>query len=264
MMHESRLLAKGCLAVGLVAGLTACGGGSSAPGPTVAPSGSPAPEMTITPPANRAPEAVGSVPAQVLTVGGTAAGVDVAAYFSDPDGDMLTYSARSGDPEILGVRVSGSTVTFTPVSEGTATVTVIAGDGEVEAEQGIAVKVRRRRSAPTTVPSPPPPPSPSPPESSPPPAQEPQTRLAGIVVERQGSTFITVKAVPQDATLSGVGMSWSPFEAGSPAQASDSGNERWFRFYCSQSPRYTGAVDVVVRVRNPDGGNFTGSTTLSC
>ena len=35
--------------------------------------------------ANRAPVAVGTIPAQTLTAGGTAATVNVSSYFSDPD-----------------------------------------------------------------------------------------------------------------------------------------------------------------------------------
>ena len=99
---------------------------------------------------NRAPEESGSIPAQTLTEGGNARSVDVAPYFSDPDGDPLTFSAQSGDPGIVMVGISGATVTLTPVSAGTATVTVLAGDGNVEAVQSIVVTVRQRQSSPAT------------------------------------------------------------------------------------------------------------------
>ena len=151
--------AKACLALGLVAGLTACGGGGSYAGsgstgsPPETPAGETiihAQEITITPPANRPPRIVGSIPAQTLTEGGNARSVDVAPYFSDPDGDPLTFSAQSGDPGIVMVGISGATVTLTPVSAGTATVTVTASDGNGEAVQSIVVTVRQRQSSPAT------------------------------------------------------------------------------------------------------------------
>ena len=52
------------------------------------------------------------------------------AIFSDPDGDELTYSASSSAPSIANASVSGSILTVSPLSEGTATVTVIADDGK--------------------------------------------------------------------------------------------------------------------------------------
>ena len=92
--------------------------------------------------ANRAPRASGSIPAQTLSVGGRAASVNVARYFTDPDGDALTYTARSSRTGIVTASVSGSTVTLTPVAAGTATVTVTARDpAGLSATQSIAVTV---------------------------------------------------------------------------------------------------------------------------
>ena len=91
---------------------------------------------------NRPPRATGSVPAQTLTVGGAAASVNVARYFTDPDGDRLTYTARSSRTGVVTASVSGSTVTLSPVSAGTATVTVTARDPDgASATQSIAVTV---------------------------------------------------------------------------------------------------------------------------
>ncbi len=133
-------------------GLSACGGGgSSDAGSTRTPPAGQAPEMTIIPAANRAPEAAGAVPAQALTEGGAAGSVDVAARFEDPDGDALAYAAQSGDPGILTVGVSGSTVTLTPVSAGTATVTVTASDGRAETELSFDVTVAAANRAPEAV-----------------------------------------------------------------------------------------------------------------
>ena len=153
MNHRSRFPAEACLVLGLVAGLTACGGGggSSAPGPAISTPGIHAQEITITPPANRAPEAVGTIPDQTLAEGGNALSVDVAQYFSDPDGNPLTYTARSGEPGVLEVSGSGSTITLTPVSPGSTTVTVTAGDGSAEAVQTFRATVPEPNRAPEAV-----------------------------------------------------------------------------------------------------------------
>ena len=91
---------------------------------------------------NRPPRATGSVPAQTLTAGGSSASVNVARYFTDPDGDRLTYTARSSRTGVVRASVSGSTVTLSPVSAGIATVTVTARDPDgANATQSIAVTV---------------------------------------------------------------------------------------------------------------------------
>lgn len=54
--------------------------------------------------------------------------VNVASYFTDPNGQALTYTAESDDPGVATVSVSGSTLTVTAVAIGTATVTVTATD----------------------------------------------------------------------------------------------------------------------------------------
>ena len=68
--------------------------------------------------------------------------VNVAQYFTDPDGDTLTYSATSSNAGVATGSVAGSTVTLTPVGVGTATITVTARDpGGLTATQSIAVTV---------------------------------------------------------------------------------------------------------------------------
>ncbi len=95
---------------------------------------------------NRAPAAQGSIPATPpLDVGASAHQVDVAAYFSDPDGDALTYRARSSQETVATVRTAGSTVSITPRAKGTATITVTATDpGNLTATQQFRVTVRNR------------------------------------------------------------------------------------------------------------------------
>ena len=69
---------------------------------------------------NQPPRATGSVPTQTLTVGGGSASVNVARYFTDPDGDRLAYTAGSSRTGVVRASMSGSTVTLSPVSAGTA------------------------------------------------------------------------------------------------------------------------------------------------
>ena len=47
---------------------------------------------------NRVPTASGSIPARRPTLGGNPVSVDVAPFFTDPDGDTLKYSATSSNP----------------------------------------------------------------------------------------------------------------------------------------------------------------------
>ena len=91
---------------------------------------------------NRPPSAAGSVPDQAVTVSGTPAMVNMAPYFTDPDGDALTYSAVSSNAAVVTTSVSGSTVMLTPVSAGAATTTVTARDlSGLTATQSVAVTV---------------------------------------------------------------------------------------------------------------------------
>ncbi|WP_419947846.1 Ig-like domain-containing protein [Candidatus Palauibacter sp.] len=101
--------------------------------------------------ANQAPEAVGTIPAQTMNVGDELT-VDVAPFFSDPDGDDLAYSAESSAPEAVAVAVEGSVLTVTAVAAGTATVTVTAADPDsLSAAQSAEVTVVQPNRAPEAV-----------------------------------------------------------------------------------------------------------------
>ena len=84
-----------------------------------------------------------------LTVGGTSGTINLVSYFSDPDGDTLTYAAGSSDTSIATVSTSTNSLTITAKAAGTATITVIATDpGNLTAEQQFSVTVN---TPPTTV-----------------------------------------------------------------------------------------------------------------
>ena len=93
---------------------------------------------------NRMPEAVGTIADREMEVDSVVA-VDVLPHFTDPDGDMLEYSATSSDTTRAKVTVVGSTVTATGASVGRAVVTVTARDpGGLSAEQSFGVTVPNR------------------------------------------------------------------------------------------------------------------------
>ena len=111
-----RLLAAGMLAV-----MVGCGDDQDTPTEptTTAP--------TTTTPANRAPQASQSIPDQTVLFGDDAQ-LDMGSYFTDPDGDTLTYEATSSNTHVATVSVSGSTVTLSTMNLGRANVMVTARD----------------------------------------------------------------------------------------------------------------------------------------
>ncbi len=112
----------------LAAGLAACGDSTPTP-----------PE-----PRNQAPVAVGSIPAMELARGDTLT-LNVAQYFSDPDGDALTYSASVSDAGVARATLAGTVVTLRAHGEGSATLTVTASDGNLSASQEAGLTVLPNR-----------------------------------------------------------------------------------------------------------------------
>ena len=101
--------------------------------------------FSVTVYSNRAPTAVGTIPnisvAQVWEEQ-----VDVSGYFSDPDGNALTYTASSSDDTIaeasVGTGTNASTLYVLANGLGTATVTVTATDSSnATATQTFSAKV---------------------------------------------------------------------------------------------------------------------------
>ena len=90
------------------------------------------------PPLTRPPVVTGVAPDLELAVGETAT-LDASLYFSEPDGDALSYEVRSSDPGVVAVELEGSMVLVTAAARGTATVTVAARDPE---GRGAALRFR--------------------------------------------------------------------------------------------------------------------------
>lgn len=80
------------------------------------------------PPKNRSPVAVDALPDLDVRLGHPAV-IDAAAWFRDPDGDALTFAARSLDAGVARATAAGSQVTVEGVGPGSATVEVTARDG---------------------------------------------------------------------------------------------------------------------------------------
>ena len=78
-------------------------------------------------PANQAPVPVGTIPARDVPATDTVS-VDLAGYFSDPDGDRLVYSASSSNAAIVATAVSGSVLSLVAGAKGAATVAATATD----------------------------------------------------------------------------------------------------------------------------------------
>ncbi|WP_420441528.1 hypothetical protein [Candidatus Palauibacter sp.] len=89
---------------------------------------------------NQAPVAVGTIPGSTLDIGGTST-IDVAGYFSDADGDELTYAGASSNESVATVAMEGSTATITAIASGNAVITVTASDGSASVSQGFRVDV---------------------------------------------------------------------------------------------------------------------------
>ena len=80
-------------------------------------------------------------PRFTLNEDGNSSVVDALSYFSDPDGDTLSYTASSSAASVATASVSGSSVTIAPVAAGSAIVTVTVSDGSLSATQTFVVTV---------------------------------------------------------------------------------------------------------------------------
>ena len=93
-----------------------------------------------------APQIAQVIPSQVLSTASGAKVLSLGDFFSDPDGDTLSYSAVSSVPAKITVTVSGSNLTITPVAVGSVTITVTASDASRSAAQLFSVSVNNNRA----------------------------------------------------------------------------------------------------------------------
>ena len=104
-------------------------------------------DISVTVTSNRAPVRTGTIPTQTVSLSGSAETVDLDSYFSDPDGNPLTYSATSSNVSRATVSVSEATLTITGVATGWTTITVNATDpSNAGATQSFSVSVVANRS----------------------------------------------------------------------------------------------------------------------
>ncbi|MBW3004610.1 hypothetical protein KY310_02165 [Candidatus Woesearchaeota archaeon] len=84
------------------------------------------------------------VPKESMFIGNSDRTVNLAAFFSDPNGDELTYLATSTDG--LDVKVSGSYISFIPQPGvfGERVITVVASDGTEVVQQDLLVRIVKR------------------------------------------------------------------------------------------------------------------------
>ncbi len=102
---------------------------------------------TVEPPPNRAPLVSAPILGRTLKLNeNEKATVDLALYFTDPDGDPLTFEATSSNTRVLTAGFSNGTLTLVAQDLGTANVSVTASDpGGLTATQTFSVTVEPGR-----------------------------------------------------------------------------------------------------------------------
>ena len=124
--------------IGLV-GLSACGGGGDRS------SSGRGSEVIITPPAISAPRVEQTFTDIALTLGSDTQvrweSEDLASYFTDPHGGVLTYAVETSDAAVATVAESESVLTVTALAVGETTITVFATNAGGLVTQTFVVRV---------------------------------------------------------------------------------------------------------------------------
>ncbi len=91
---------------------------------------------------NRSPVYRESAPAYWLQAGGASEPLPLGPYFSDPDGDSLSYAVETSDGTVIEGRIEGEVLWMEPRGEGEAALVVTATDpAGLAARQSLAVQV---------------------------------------------------------------------------------------------------------------------------
>ncbi|MDE2877103.1 MAG: hypothetical protein OXQ93_16805 [Gemmatimonadota bacterium] len=91
---------------------------------------------------NEPPKTVGTIPAAEMVVGGLRHRGPVGRFFTDPDGDSLTYTVRSLKPSVASAVLDSTSIAITGKAAGSTTVRIRATDpGGLFAEQSVGVTV---------------------------------------------------------------------------------------------------------------------------
>lgn len=106
-------------------------------------------------PPNTPPEAVGTIADREMHAGERFVVSDLGQYFTDADGDELTYDAEAAGESVVSVDISGSAMLlYSTGGRGTAAVTVVAMDPDsASAEQTFDITVVNRAPVGSTIPS---------------------------------------------------------------------------------------------------------------
>ena len=101
----------------------------------------------VTVSANSAPVIVISISTVNVPAAGGTVSHDVSSYFSDPDGDTLTYTATSSDTTKVTVSMSNSTMTITAGANVSETITLTVSDGGFTVTQSFTVAATGQTSS---------------------------------------------------------------------------------------------------------------------
>ena len=85
------------------------------------------PTSVVTAPSNRSPLISQAIPDQAVLLGAEVR-LNMQDYFSDPDGDALTFEANSSNTHVATVSVAGSMLSLTAMNLGRTDVRVTASD----------------------------------------------------------------------------------------------------------------------------------------
>lgn len=180
---------------------------------------------------NQAPVPVGAIPSQEVPATDTVT-VAVSAYFNDPDGDRLVYSASTSNAAVVTASVSASTLSMVATGKGTAQVTVTARDpGGLTATQSVDVTVVAKPGFLHVV------------------LQHPEPDIGAVVILVDGPSVDSLLTMPDLVVYHVAAPSGSRAFVAGPLQTGGTGpGSPILRFWSddiSESDNYTAAVEQV-------------------